>query len=162
MFRAGSWTILFHPLLLAQLERLVAAAERGRQTGRETEGPNTKLAAALRRLMFEEVPEDPSRPRYRHGGTLGEDLKHWLREKCGNGRFRLFFRYRSDAGLLVFAWVNDQETLGTYGSKTDAYAVFRRMLGEGNPPDDWDALVRAASGEEAKRRARKLFRGGEG
>jgi toxin YhaV len=159
VFRVGAWTILFHPLLLDQLERLVAAAERERQADRETEGPNAKLVAALRHLMFEEIPEDPSRPRYRHGGALGDDLKHWLRAKCGNGRFRLFFRYRRDAGLLVFAWVNDQHSLRAYGSRTDAYAVFRRMLGEGNPPDDWAALVRAASNSEATHRARRLLRG---
>lgn len=157
MFRAGGWTILFHPLLLDQLERVVAAAERERLADREADGPNMKLAAALRHLMLVAVPEDPSRSRYRHGGTLGEELKHWLRAKCGNGRFRLFFRYRSDARLLVFAWVNDRDSLRTYGSRTDAYAVFRRMLAEGNPPDDWDGLVRAASSPEATQRARRLF-----
>ncbi len=158
MFRVGGWTVLFHPLLLDQLERLVAAAEheRAKQLPGGPAGPNTKLAAAIRHLVLREVPEDPSRPKYRHGGTLGGDLKHWLRAKFGNGRFRLFFRYRGDVRLLVFAWVNDAESLRTYGSSTDAYAVFRRMLGAGNPPDEWDALVRAASAPAALRRARGL------
>lgn len=49
----------------------------------------------------------------------------------GNGRFRLFFRYHGKARLIVYAWVNDSETLHTYGSRTDAYAVFRRMLDSG-------------------------------
>jgi toxin YhaV len=159
VFRVGGWTILLHPLLLDQLERLVAAAERERRGSAGVEGPNTKLAAALRHLMLVEVPEDPARAKYRHGGTLGEELRHWLRAKCGNGRFRLFFRYRTDARLLVFAWVNDQNSLRTYGSRTDAYAVFRRMLGEGNPPDDWEALVAAASDPGVLRRARELFEG---
>ncbi|MET0395430.1 MAG: type II toxin-antitoxin system YhaV family toxin [Longimicrobiaceae bacterium] len=152
------WTLLFHPLLLDQMERLVAAAERERakQVPGGTEGPNTKLAAAIRHLVLHEVPEDPSRPKYRHGGTLGGGLKHWLRAKFGNGRFRLFFRYRKDVRLLVFAWVNDSESLRTYGSSTDAYAVFRRMLDGGNPPDDWDALVHAASAPDVLRRARGL------
>jgi toxin YhaV len=156
---AGSWTLLFHPLFVEQLERLIAAAanEIARRNEGEPEGANSKLAFHLRRLVLQEIPEDPSRPRYRHGGALGEHLKHWLRAKFGNGRFRLFFRYRQDVRLIVFAWVNDAETLRTYGSKTDAYAVFQRMLGNGNPPDEWDALVRAASHPDTGRRARDLF-----
>ena len=157
--RSGSWALLFHPLLLEQVERVVSAAENERAKRRpgDPDGPNMKLAAVMRHLVLHEVPEDPSRPKYRHGGTLGAHLKHWLRAKFGNGRFRLFFRYRKDAGLIVYAWVNDTETLRTYGSKTDAYLVFGRMLGEGNPPDDWDALVRAASAPDVLRRARALF-----
>jgi toxin YhaV len=158
--RVGSWTLLFHPLLLDQIERVVSAAEREKSklSSGEPDGPNMKLAAAMRRIILAEVPEDPSRPTYRHGGgTLGEQLKHWLRAKFGNGRFRLFFRYRRDAALIVFAWVNDTETLRTYGSSTDAYAVFRQMLGGGNPPDDWDELVGAALTPETLRRAQALF-----
>ena len=159
LFRAGDWTILFHPLLLDQIERLVPAAEqeRAKQKPDAPDGPNTKLLAAIRHLVFQEVPEDPSRPKYRHGGTLGETTRHWFRAKFGNGRFRLFFRYRRDAGLIVFTWVNDGETLRTYGSSTDAYAVFARMLGSGNPPDEWEALVRSASSPGVVERAERLL-----
>jgi toxin YhaV len=162
VLRVAGWTILLHPLLLDQLERLVGAAERERSARGGVEGPNTKLAAALKHLMFVEVPEDPARARYRHGGTLGEELRHWLRAKCGNGRFRLFFRFRTDARLIVFTWVNDQDSLRTYGSRTDAYAVFRRMLGEGNPPDDWESLVAAASDPDVLRRASGFLEDMEG
>jgi toxin YhaV len=48
--------------------------------------------------------------------------------------------------------VNDRDTLRTYGAKTDAYAVFASMLRQGNPPDDWDALLRAAKDEAAAKR----------
>lgn len=106
--------------------------------------------------MVTQVPEDPTRSTYRQGNTLGEDLRHWQRTKFGNGRFRLFFRYHSQARVIVFAWVNDAETLRTYGSRTDAYAVFRRMLESGNPPDGWDELVQTASSAEAIRRAQTL------
>jgi len=54
--------------------------------------------------------------------------------------------------------VNDSESLRTYGSRTDAYAVFRGMPMAGNPPDEWDALVRAASAPDVMRRARELLR----
>ncbi|MFV1920915.1 type II toxin-antitoxin system YhaV family toxin, partial [Sphingomonas sp. MJ1 (PH-R8)] len=46
--------------------------------------------------------------------------------------------------------VNDATTLRTYGSRTDAYAVFKGMLDKGNPPDDWTALLKAASTNVAR------------
>jgi toxin YhaV len=48
--------------------------------------------------------------------------------------------------------VNDDSTLRAYESANDAYAVFRKMLKRGNPPDTWKELLAAASGESAKRR----------
>jgi toxin YhaV len=131
----NGWTIFFHPLFLGQMERLVSAAsiEAAKREPGEPHGPNTKLVWAIRQIVVREVPEDPSRPRYRHGGTLDEELKHWFRAKFGNGRFRLFFRYHSASRVIVFAWVNDSETLRTYGSRTDAYVVFRGMLAGRQP-----------------------------
>ncbi len=87
------------------------------------------------------------------GGTLGEAYKHWFRAKFLQ-QFRLFFRYQqtADAKVIVLAWVNDDTTLRAYESANDAYAVFRKMLDRGNPPDSWSNLVAAASAESAKRR----------
>lgn len=51
---------------------------------------------------------------------------------------------KNSAKVIIYAWVNDTESLRTYGTKTDAYAVFRRMLDKGSPPDDWNALLKAA------------------
>ena len=90
------------------------------------------------------IPIDPARPEFRQGGTLGPARKHWFRAKFGNGRFRLFFRYSTAAKIIILAWVNDSDTLRTYGAKTDAYAVFKTMLDKGNPPEDWDALLKAS------------------
>ena len=69
--------------------------------------------------------------------------------RFGNGRFRLFFRYNSASKVIIVAWVNDENSLRTYGSKTDAYKVFKGMLDDGNPPDDWDALHKQASDPKA-------------
>ena len=144
MITVNGWTLYAHPLFLEQLEALTAAVERARD--KDPKGyastANAKLLAAMRKLMFEVIPVDPTRPEFRQGGTLGTSRKHWFRAKFGGGRFRLFFRYSSSAKIIIFAWVNDRDTLRTYGSKTDAYAVFKAMLDKGNPPDDWEALVK--------------------
>lgn len=145
------WTIFAHPLLLDQLERATAAVEKAAAAdpGGYRRTAQAKLLAMIRTLIFETIPADPARPEYRQGSTLGSARKHWFRAKFGNGRFRLFFRYDSKAKVIVFAWVNDRDTLRSYGSKTDAYRVFKGMLDTGHPPDDWPALLAAASAQSA-------------
>ena len=140
------WTLAAHPLFLDQLERLVAAVETERLKSVAGSRPtaNAKLLAALFRLVFDIIPSNPGNPDYRQGSTLGQDRKHWFRAKFGNQRFRLFFRYSTQAKLIIFAWVNDEQSLRTYGARTDAYAVFRSMLDSGNPPEDWTELSKAA------------------
>lgn len=154
MLTINGWTILAHPLFLDQLEKLTSTVEALKVKKPEgyRKNANTKLLAALNKLVFEAVPADPTATAYRQGSTLGDDYKHWFRAKFGNGRFRLFFRYDSNAKVIIFAWVNDETTLRTYGAKTDAYTVFKGMLNDGNPPDDWAALHKAASEAEAVER----------
>ncbi len=143
----NGWRVFAHPLLLDQLEKLATAVADAKVKQPDTwQGTaNAKLLAALRQLIFETVPSDPARPEYRQGETLGKDRKHWFRAKFGNGRFRLFFRYSSKDKAIIYAWVNDETTLRTYGSKTDAYAIFRKMLDSGNPPDTWETLLNEAN-----------------
>jgi toxin YhaV len=162
MIAAKGWELFAHPLFLDQLEKLMAAVEGARKNDPRgwRKSANARLLAALRKLVLETIPEDPTRPEYRQGGTLGRDRRHWFRAKFGGGRFRLFFRFSTSAKVVIFAWVNDETTLRTYGAKTDAYAVFRRMLDNGNPPDGWAALMRAVSSEEARRRAKAVLAAG--
>lgn len=154
MIQVNGWTILAHPQLLGQIEAL--AGEVAKAKKKDPEGwsrtANAKVLAGIETFMFKTVPDDPTRSEYRQGNTLGPARKHWFRVKFANGRFRLFFRYDSSRKIIVFAWVNDQDTLRTYGSKTDAYAVFGKKLDSGDPPDDWAALLAAASTEDAKKR----------
>jgi toxin YhaV len=154
MLEVNGWQLFAHPLFLDQIEKLAAAVEKARAKDPRgwRKSANAKLLAALRQLVFETIPQDPTRPEYRQGGTLGDARKHWFRAKFGGGRFRLFFRYSSSAKVIVFAWVNDETTLRTYGAKSDAYAVFRKMLDSGNPPDDWVVLMEAASDPEVRKR----------
>jgi toxin YhaV len=154
MLVVDGWTIFAHPLLLDQLEKLTAAVATA-QT-RDPDGylstANAKLLVMLCKLIFQIVPQDPAQREYRQGSTLGDGHKHWFRAKFGNGRFRLFFRYDIRAKVIIYAWVNDASTRRTYGSKTDAYRVFAGMLAQGNPPDDWQSLLKAASNDAAKGR----------
>ena len=141
----NAWDLFAHPLLLDQLENLIQAVERDRAR-KPTEyqsGANAKLLVALRKLIFETIPADPTSSEYRQGATLGQENKHWFRAKFGGQRFRLFFRYDSKAKIIVYAWVNDDSTKRTHGSKTDTYAVFAKMLASGNPPSDWKELLKA-------------------
>jgi len=90
--------------------------------------------------MLDIVPSDPSCAEYRQGNTLGVVNRHWRRAKIGR-RFRLFFRYDSASKVIVYGWVNDEQTLRSAGSKNDPYAVFAKMLRRGDPPNDWDELL---------------------
>jgi toxin YhaV len=139
----NGWTILAHPLFIAQIDKLVRVVESEDERG-IPHGASRNLLGHLLDLAFEKIPQDPSSTQYRQGKTLGSDYKHWARAKTGNGRYRLFFRYSKSARVILYVWVNDQDTLRTYGSRDDAYSVFARMLDSGNPPDDWESLVKAS------------------
>jgi toxin YhaV len=97
---------------------------------------NIKLFRALSQLILEVVPSNPALDEIRQDNTLGTAHRHWRRAKIGR-RFRLFFRYDAKVKVIVFAWVNDEQTLRAAESKSDPYAVFEKMLNRGNPPDDW-------------------------
>ena len=141
----NGWRLYAHQLFLEQLAALMREVERLRD--RDPEGylrrPAAKRLAALRKLTTREIPVDPASPAYRLGKTIGGEHAHWRRARFYQ-RYRLFFRFHSQAKIIVYAWVNDDETQRTYGAKDDAYAVFRRMLEAGNPPTTWDHLVAAA------------------
>ena len=136
--------------------RAVDAARAKDRKGYNTNA-NTKLLAAINTIAFERIPADPTDAHHRLGNTLGADYRHWFRDKFGNGRFRLFFRFDTKSKIIVYAWVNDAETKRTYGSKNDAYAVFAKMLNDGNPPDSWAKLVAECSQPGIVSKVRETF-----
>jgi toxin YhaV len=161
-FEVNGWTVYAHPLFLDQLETMIVSVEKARK--KDPKGYKrkraAKLLAAVSKVAFEDIPSDPTRDVYRQGSTLGEDYKHWFRAKFLQ-QFRLFFRYQQSASakLIVLAWVNDDSTLRAYESANDAYAVFRKMLDRGNPPDTWNELLSSASSGESRRRLSRSTRG---
>ena len=136
------WRLLFYTEFSRQRGKLKDAAERARRKDPRGFASNStvKLLRAVDRAMADVIPQDPSRAEYRQGNTLGRGYRHWRRARIGR-RFRLFFRYDAKAKVIVYAWMNDERTLRSSGSKTDPYTVFARMLAQGNPPDDWASLI---------------------
>jgi toxin YhaV len=139
------WTVFAHPLFLAQVETLAQQVDAFRQkdpVGYARKNASKRLAA-ITKLAFDVIPQDPTRAEYRQGSTLGNDHKHWFRAKFFQ-QYRLFFRYHLTNRVIVFAWVNDEDTKRAYESSDDAYQTFRRMLQRGQPPDDWGQLMAEA------------------
>jgi len=144
----NGWTIFAHTLFLNQVAALTQQVE-----GLKRKDPKgfikknaTKRLVAIAKLAFEVIPQDPARTEYRQGNTLGDDYKHWFRAKFFQ-QYRLFFRYHAAAKVIVYAWVNDEDTKRAYESGDDAYRIFRKMLESGHPPDDWDLLLVEARAE---------------
>lgn len=142
------WTVFAHPLFMAQVEALAQEVEALKQKDPAgyVKKNATKRLAAIGKLAFDVIPQDPSRAEYRQGATLGADRKHWFRAKFFQ-QYRLFFRYHAGAKMIVYAWVNDDDTKRAFESSDDAYLVFRKMLASGQPPDDWDQLLHQAQPE---------------
>ncbi|MEW5708711.1 MAG: type II toxin-antitoxin system YhaV family toxin [Pseudomonadota bacterium] len=155
----NGWALFAHPIFLDQLEALTAqveALERKDPSGYIKKNATQRLAA-IAKLAFEVILQDPTRPEYRQGSTLGDEHKHWLRAKLFQ-QYRLFFRYHAQARVIVYAWVNDEDTKWAYDSADDTYRVFRRMLDSGRPPSDWSQLLDEARAESE--RLRRLASGG--
>lgn len=128
----NGWTVFAHPLFLAQVNALTQEVEALKQkdpVGYVKKSASKRLAA-ITKLAFDAIPQDPTRPEYRQGNTLGDHHKHWLRAKFFQ-QYRLFFRFHAPSKVLVLAWVNDDNTKRAYESTNDAYKVFRKMLESG-------------------------------
>jgi toxin YhaV len=138
----NGWSIYAHPLFLDQLERLAAqvASLRDKDPDGYQKKNVAKRLAAISKLALEIIPQDPGRPEYRQGGTLGGQRKHWLRAKFFQ-QYRIFFRYHREKRIIVYAWVNDEQTKRAYDSGNDAYKVSRKMLDKGCPPEGWESLL---------------------
>ena len=143
------WSVFAHPLLLAQLEALARQVEFAwlkDPTGYVRKNASKRLAA-ITTLAFDVIPQDPMKPEYRQGKALGEEHRHWFRARFFQ-QYRLFFRFHAPSRVIVFAWVNDENSKRTYESSDDAYRVFGKMLESGHPPDDWNQLLSAVMAED--------------
>ncbi len=144
----NGWSIFAHPLFLDQITSLEkqVEAQRSKYPVNYIKKSAAKRLAAIFKLAFEVIPQDPTLAEYRQGSTLGAHHKHWFRAKFFQ-QYRLFFRFHSESKIIVYAWVNDEASKRAYNSKTDAYRVFEKMLASGHPPNDWKELLAQARAE---------------
>jgi toxin YhaV len=138
------WHLVMFPAFRDPLLTLAADVARLRQRDPAdwSASAKAKLLKRILEVVLDEIPRDPASPVFEQGNTLGADARGWRRAKF-LGRFRLFFRFDSRSKVIVYAWVNDENTLRKAGAASDPYAVFRAMLVAGNPPHDWDKLLEA-------------------
>jgi toxin YhaV len=139
---ASEWRLLAHPAFQMEFDeykkRAVTAISKFGGDWMEAEAG--KQFVALKYLVFERIPSNPGNPEFRLGNALGETFRHWFKGKFFQ-QYRVFFRYSTRSEIIAYGWVNDDETLRAYGSKTDAYLVFKKMLESGKVPNNWDELV---------------------
>ena len=124
----NEWTILASPLFLDNFERLLlqVASLREKHPLEYEAKIATKHLFAITKLIFTAIPQDPGRVEYRQGNTLGEEYRHWFRVKFFQ-QYRIFYRYHQADQVIIYGWVNDEQTKRAYGSTTDAFKIFRRM-----------------------------------
>jgi toxin YhaV len=136
------WSLLAHPAFMTQLEisRQKMAHAKAKAGVGWVSHSDVKRHFTLTRMITEVIPQDPSSVEFRLGNALGQKYRFWFRAKFFQ-QYRIFFRYSSIRNIIVYAWVNDPATLRAYGSKTDAYLVFKKMLEAGKVPNSWDELV---------------------
>lgn len=147
----NGWKLFRSAAFIGTFEALTGEVDRLRQARPDdwATHPKVKLLTRIRDLIFEEIPRDPNSTTFSLGNTLGAPHRHWRRTKFMQ-RFRLFFRFDSASRITIYAWVNDETTLRKAGAKSDPYAVFKRRLSEGDPPDSWDDLLAEAELAEAR------------
>jgi toxin YhaV len=137
------WEIYSYELFSDQLKRLIAEVHSLKIQDQEgyKSHPKAKFLAAVLKLTKDSIPNNPSDPIFRQGNTLGKQNKHWFRAKFFK-RYRLFFRYSTQHKVIIYVWLNDEKTLRKADSSTDPYFVFSSMLRKGNPPQDFDQLLK--------------------
>ena len=93
------------------------------------------------------MPANPADPVFRLGHTLGKQNGNWRRVKKGlPQRYRLFFMFATNPlQVVIYAWLNDEDTLRKEGSRTDVYEVFKRMLERGEVPSSIDELIQGST-----------------
>jgi toxin YhaV len=144
ILKENGWVLLFDPHFDSQYQKLISKVERARDRlgDKATRSNHVKRFIALRKLVFEVIPKDPASKEFWLGSTMPKEFVSWRRAKYLQ-QYRLFFRFDSKTKTVIYSWFNDEENLRAYGSKTDAYATFVKMLQKGKPPTSWDELTKS-------------------
>lgn len=90
-----------------------------------------KLAVRIREAE-REIAEDPNRREY----MLREDLRKFRRYKRGLGRYRILFCFANHPPIIVFLYLNAEESLRKEGGRRDPYEEFKALLRRGRVSHD--------------------------
>jgi toxin YhaV len=95
-----------------------------------------KLFLAVRQLVSETIPKDPTNPDFRLRG----DLSRFRRTKGLGlpGRYRLFWAFNNQAKVIIMLYLNDARSLRQAGGRNDPYALFSTLLRAGQIGPDFD------------------------
>ncbi len=147
--RIGQWNLFQFKPFAQRLQTLTQDVARLAQADPALykQHPKTKLLASVYQSMTVTVPANPADPVFRLGHTLGKSNGNWRRVKKGlPQRYRLFFMFGSSPlAVIIYAWLNDEDTLPKEGSRTDVYQVFKRMLERGEVPSTIDELIQGST-----------------
>ncbi|MBP9093715.1 type II toxin-antitoxin system YhaV family toxin [bacterium] len=148
--KVNGWTLYWYPGFQKQILDAVRTVQtiKEKQPSSLNSNAHAKLLKRVLEVILIEIPSDPNHPNFAQGNTLGEANRHWRRAKFLQ-RFRLFFRFSSERKIIIYAWVNDENTLRQAGARSDPYAIFARRLKSGDPPSDWNSLLAESSAIES-------------
>lgn len=85
-----------------------------------------KLAVRIRDAE-EQVSRDPDRPECR----LRDDLRKFRRYKRGLGRYRILYCFSNRPPIVVFLYLNTEDSLRQEGGRRDPYEEFKGLLRRG-------------------------------
>ena len=148
--KVNGWTLYWHPAFKEQFDKALSAVQTIKDNRPHELNTNdrAKLLKRVLEIIVDEIPKDPNHANFAQCNTLGKANRYWRRAKFLQ-RFLLFFRFSSTAKIIIYAWVNDDKTLRQAGAKTDAYEVFEKRLKRGEPPANWDDLLKQSAEIEA-------------
>lgn len=143
-----SWNLYYFKLfadILNALEIEVTRLKSEKPFEEYRRHPKTLLLKSVFEQISVEVPKNPNDKKFFLGNTIGKNNADWRRVKKGlPQRYRLFFKFLSAKQLVIYAWLNDENTYRKDGSKTDVYVVFGNMLKAGIVPSNIDELMKGA------------------
>lgn len=135
----NGWNLYFHPLFAKDYIALQAKASKIKEKLPFEEyisHTDVKLYTSLFDIINNIIPNDP----FANYFVLKDELKRYSRVKHKGlpERYRLFFKVFKSRSSIVILWLGYPRK---EGAKNDCYNVFKKMVGQGKMPDDFDDLM---------------------
>ena len=124
----------YHQLYYRRIQQLkVRVKELKEQIPPEEFRQHETVKLALRIQEAEkEIVDDPNRSDY----LLHRELRKFRRYKRGPGRYRILFCFSNHPPIIVFLYLNTEESLRKEGGRRDPYEEFKSLLHRGHVSHD--------------------------